>query len=158
MTLSATDLLNAARAAAPPPPLRSYETLRFADTDLNGHITHPTVAALFQNGRAHLLAHPAGSLSPPGTRWVTRKLTIDYLGEIFWPGNVEIHTQIANLGRSSVRIAQVLLQHEQTMAAAQTVMVLVDIVARRSVTIPEPIRLALNGMFMGNTATPFPEG
>ena len=129
--------------AAGRPPLQTFDTLRFADSDLNGHVTHPVFATLFQNGRAQLLADPAKQLSPPGMRWVTRLLTIDYLGEMFWPGTAQIRTHVARLGTSSIHFDQILLQGEQSKAAAHAVMVLMDIGTGRSVAIPAAIRQVL---------------
>jgi acyl-CoA thioester hydrolase len=136
-------------AEAGRPPLHSCDTLRFADTDLNGHVTHPVFASLFQNGRAQLLADPARRLSPPGMRWVTRRLTIDYLGELFWPGTVEIRTHVASLGSSSIHFDQSLLHGTQTKAAAHAVMVLMDIGTGRSVAIPAAMRQVLCSLTRG---------
>jgi acyl-CoA thioester hydrolase len=95
--------------------VRSLEHLRFADTDLNGHITHPAIAALLQNARALLLSDPSGRLTVRGARWVTRSLTIDFLGETVWPGTVDIHTAITRLGTSSLHVQQCLAQEVATM-------------------------------------------
>ena len=128
------------------PTIRTFETLRFADTDLNGHITHPVVAALFQNGRALLLANENGRFSSPGMRWVTRLLTTDYRSEIFWPGTVEIRTRVARLGASSIHIEQDLLQEQTCKATGRAVMVLMDVAAKRSATIPAAMRQGLSEM------------
>ena len=124
--------------------VRSLEHLRFADTDLNGHITHPAVAALLQNARALLLADPNGRLAVRGARWVTRSLTIDFLGETFWPGTVEIHTGITRVGTSSLHIQQCLAQEGNDKAEGRAVMVLMDIATGRAMAIPPAIRQVLS--------------
>jgi acyl-CoA thioester hydrolase len=124
--------------------VRSVERLRFADTDLNGHISHPAVAALLQNARALLLADPDGRLVVRGARWVTRSLTIDFLGETFWPGSVEIHTAITRLGTSSLHIQQCLTQEGSDKAKGRAVMVLMDSATRRAMAIPTAIRQVLS--------------
>jgi acyl-CoA thioester hydrolase len=134
------------------PSIRTFETLRFADTDLNGHITHPVVAALFQNGRALLLVNQAARLASPGMRWVTRSVSIDYRREIFWPGTAEICTRIVRLGNSSIHIDQDLLQEKTSKATGQAVMVLMDVATRRSVTIPAALRQALSGIAEGTSS------
>jgi acyl-CoA thioester hydrolase len=124
--------------------VRSLEHLRLADTDLNGHITHPAVAALLQNARALLLADPNGRLAVRGVRWVTRSLTIDFLGETFWPGSVEIHTAIIRLGTSSLHVQQCLTQQGSDKAKGRAVMVLMDSATRRAMAIPPAIRQVLS--------------
>jgi acyl-CoA thioester hydrolase len=123
---------------------RSLEHLRLADTDLNGHITHPAIAALLQNARALLLADPDGRLVVRGARWVTRSLTIDFLGETFWPGSVEIHTGITRLGTSSLHVQQCLAQEGNDKAKGRAVMVLMDSATRRAMAIPPAIRQVLS--------------
>jgi len=124
--------------------MRTLDTLRFADTDLNGHITHPVVAALFQNGRALLLINQTGQLSPPGMRWVTRLVSIEYRREIFWPGTAEIRTCVARLGTSSIHFDQSLLQENTSKATARAVMVLMDVATRQSTPIPAAMRQSLS--------------
>ncbi len=140
-----------AASLADQPSIRTVETLRFADTDLNGHITHPVVAALFQNGRALLLSNHARQFSSPGMRWVTRLVTIDYRSEIFWPGTAEIRTRIARFGNSSIHIDQDLLQEQASKATGRAVMVLMDIATRQSVTMPATLRQALSEIAQGTS-------
>lgn len=119
---------------------RTSETVRWADTDLNGHVTHPVFVEFFQNGRALFLADRARRL-PPGMRWVTRHLTIDYLGEVFWPGSVEVLTHVVRLGSSSsIHFQQSLLQGADAKAMATAVMVLSDTATAQSAAIPEAVR------------------
>jgi acyl-CoA thioester hydrolase len=129
--------------------VRSLEHLRFADTDLNGHITHPAIAALLQNARALLLSDPNGRLAVRGARWVTRSLTIDFLGETFWPGAVEIDTAIIRLGTSSLHVQQCLTQEGNDKAKGRAVMVLMDAATRRAMAIPPAIRQLLSEVTEG---------
>jgi acyl-CoA thioester hydrolase len=129
--------------------VRSLEHLRFADTDLNGHITHPAVAALLQNARALLLADPNGRLVVRGARWVTRSLTIDLLGETFWPGTVDIHTGITRLGTSWLHVQQCLTQAGSDKAKGRAGMVLMESATRRAMAIPPVIRQLLSEMTEG---------
>jgi acyl-CoA thioester hydrolase len=129
--------------------VRSVEHLRFADTDLNGHITHPAIAALLQNARALLLVDPNGRLASRRARWVTRSLAIDFLGETFWPGSVDIHTGITRLGTSSLHVEQCLAQEGSDKAKGRAVMVLMDIATHRAMAIPPGIRQVLSEITEG---------
>ena len=51
-------------------PLRIVETLRFADTDRNGHITSSVFAICCQSGRLALLSDPARGITPSSSHFV----------------------------------------------------------------------------------------
>ena len=138
-----------APAATPEPDafrFRGVETLRFADADMNGHVTQGVIASLCQNGRALLLAGPANALLPPGARWVDRQLTLDFRHELVWPGTAEIGTAALRLGRSSIRFSQAVFQDGLCKAVAGSVMVLIDARRRASMAIPEGLRERLGAM------------
>lgn len=125
---------------------RTVETLRFADADMNGHVTQGVIAAFCQNGRALLLADPSNALLPQGARWVARQLTLDFRHELTWPGSAEIGTAVERLGRSSIRFSQAVFQDGQCKAVAGAVMVLINAHRRSSMAIPESLRDRLGAM------------
>lgn len=67
-------------------PHRIVETMRFADTDRNGHITSSTFAICCQSGRLALLSDPARAVTPPSSQFVLARLVLDYRREMHWPG------------------------------------------------------------------------
>ena len=117
-------------------PHRILETLRFADTDRNGHITSSVFAICCQSGRLGLLSDPARELTPPSSQFVLARLVLDYRREMHWPGAVEIGTRIERIGRSSITLAQALFQNGCCVATAQSVAVLMDATSRRACPIP----------------------
>jgi acyl-CoA thioester hydrolase len=117
-------------------PHRIVETLRFADTDRNGHITSSVFAICCQSGRLALLSDPARGVTPPASQFVLARLVLDYRREMHWPGFVEIATRIEHIGRSSIILAQALFQNDRCAATAQSVAVLMDAASRRSLAIP----------------------
>ena len=60
------------------------------------------------------------------------RLEIDYLGEIRWPGRVEIGTRIMTIGKSSMTLEQALFQDGRPVARARTVIVQMNESTRRS--------------------------
>ncbi|WP_343068662.1 acyl-CoA thioesterase [Kaustia mangrovi] len=60
------------------------------------------------------------------------RLTIDFRAEIVWPGEVEIGTRVAAVGRSSLTLEQGVFQNGQCAARAESVIVLMDEATRRS--------------------------
>jgi len=91
-------------------PHRIVETLRFADTDRNGHITSSVFAICCQSGRLALLSDPAREVTPPSSQFVLARLVLDYRREMHWPGAAEVGTRIQRIGRSSIVLAQALFR------------------------------------------------
>jgi acyl-CoA thioester hydrolase len=105
---------------------RRVETLRFADADLGGHVTHAAIVAFCASSRSLLLADCARCLPPHDACWITRQLTLDFREALKCPGTAEIGTTALRLGRSSIRFNQAVFQDGQCRAVAGALMVLVD--------------------------------
>jgi acyl-CoA thioester hydrolase len=63
-----------------------------------------------------------------------------YLGEMHWPGTVEIGIGLASLGRTSAVFEQALFFEGRCTATAKAVNVLVDLATRRPTPITDEIR------------------
>lgn len=137
-------------------PHRIVETLRFADTDRNGHITSSVFAICCQSGRLGLLSDPSRGAEPPHAQFVLASLQLDYVRELHWPGTVEIGTRIERIGRSSVTLTQALFQAGRCAAIARSVAVLMDANTRRSRPIPTVSAEILNA-YIG-IMNPEPDG
>ena len=117
-------------------PRRTADKLRYADTDRQGHVNNAVFATFFETGRVALLYDPDGPLHAPDGAFVIAKLSVDFLGEILWPGTVEIGTAVASIGRSSVRLEQSLFQNGRRVAAAESVIVHIGTLDRKSSPLP----------------------
>ncbi len=124
-------------------PLRTYEKLRYADTDRQGHINNAVFSTMLETGRVELLYEPGAPLSAEGCAFVIASLRLDFHREITWPGLVDIGTRVASIGRSSVTIEQGLFQHGRCVATADTVIVQVDEATRGSHPLAASARQAL---------------
>ena len=113
-------------------PLRTHDKLRYADTDRQGHVNNAVFATLLETGRVELLCAADGPLHEAGCSFVIASLQLDFLGELTWPGQVEIGTRVASVGRSSVTLEQGLFQDGRCAATARTVIVQVNDATRRS--------------------------
>jgi acyl-CoA thioester hydrolase len=107
-------------------PLRTYEKLRYVDTDRQGHVNNAVFATMLETGRVELLYNPARPLAEPGCSFVIARMALDFLAEIKWPGRVDIGTRIAAIGRSSTTLDQALFQDGICVATATTVIVNVN--------------------------------
>lgn len=116
------------------------ETIRYGDTDRQGHVNNAVFATLCESGRVHLLLGPGAPALPPQRAFVIARLTLDFLGELTWPGEAEIGTAVLRVGRSSFTLGQAIFKDGLCAATGQSVMVLTDETTRRSTPLPEDYR------------------
>ncbi len=132
--------LNSSISASPPgpaPKLGDYahvarEKLRYGDTDRQGHVNNAVFATFLETGRVELLLNDETDLCGPNGAFVLARLLLDYRKEMTWPGEIEIGTNVASVGRSSLRISQALFQKDVCVATAESIVVLTDVTTRRS--------------------------
>lgn len=117
--------------------LWTYEKLRYADTDRQGHVNNAIFSTMLETGRVELLYNPDAPLHDTGCTFVIASLHLDLHHEITWPGRVDIGTRIASIGRSSMTIEQGLFQNGRCAASARTVIVQTNEVSRRSQALGE---------------------
>ena len=117
-------------------PGRTRDIIRFGDLDPQGHVNNTVFATFFETGRVAFLREPGNGLSPPGTTSVLARLDIDFLAELHWPGEVEIGTGIAEIGRSSFTFLQAIFHEGACAATARATMVMIDAQTRRSRPLP----------------------
>lgn len=125
-------------------PSRTFDKLRFGDTDSVGHVNNAVFSTLFETGRVTLLYQDDPVPVEDGFGFVLAHISIDFLGEILWPGQVDIGTGIARIGRSSVQFTQALFQNGQCVARANSTIVLTDRTTRRSHPMPEKMLAGLS--------------
>lgn len=123
--------------------LQTYEKLRYADTDRQGHINNAVFSTMLETGRVELLYAPKGPLHEEGCAFVIASLHLDFHGEITWPGRVEIGTRVSSVGKSSIALEQGLFQNDQCVATAKTVIVQMNESSRRSQPFIESARQKL---------------
>jgi len=78
-------------------PLRSFDTIRYGDTDRQGHVNNAAFATFLETGRVAFLHQNPRSLAPAGTSFVIARLTLDFRAEITWPGKVDIGTRVTTV-------------------------------------------------------------
>ncbi|HEX4598093.1 MAG TPA: GNAT family N-acetyltransferase [Burkholderiaceae bacterium] len=116
-------------------PLRTFDKLRFGDTDRQGHVNNAVFATLLETGRVEMLYGGTTALSDPGCSFVIARLELDFVGEMMWPGRIDIGTRLHSIGRSSLRLEQALFQDNRLAAFSQSVVVQVDEATRK----PRPL-------------------
>ena len=127
-------------------PGRTRDIIRFGDLDPQGHVNNTVFATFFETGRVAFLREPGNGLSPPGTTSVLARLDISFLKELHWPGEVEIGTGIAEIGRSSFTFLQAIFHEGACAATARATMVMIDAQTRRSRPLPQEALARLEAM------------
>jgi acyl-CoA thioester hydrolase len=138
----------------PPPfladfPFVSREKLRYADTDRQGHVNNAVFATFLETGRVEMLLTGDFDMVGEDGAFVLARLLLDYRREVNWPGEVEIGTRAASLGRSSLRLEQAVFQDGECVATAESVVVLTDVKTRRSKAFSEEARAFLSAHAAG---------
>lgn len=122
-------------------PSRTFDKLRYGDTDRQGHINNAVYATLYETGRVAILYGPERErILQPGASFVLARIAIDFLAETFWPGEVAIGTAVRAIGRSSVTFSQALFQAASCVSVAESVLVQVDGQTRTSVPLGDAAR------------------
>ena len=112
-------------------PHRAIETIRFGDLDRQNHVNNAVFATHFESGRVIILYGEAYGLIVPDTSFVLAHLSIDFLGEMHWPGVVEIGTAVARVGNCSLGLDQALFVDGVCVATADNTLVLIDKATRK---------------------------
>jgi acyl-CoA thioester hydrolase len=129
-------------------PLRTYDKIRYADTDQQGHVNNAVFATFLETGRVEVLYNRDYPLLAEGASFVIASLKLDFLKEIRWPGRVDTGTGILKIGNSSIRIYQELFQDGQSVAKAETVIVQVDDRTGRGKRLTADARETLGGWLL----------
>lgn len=128
--------------------LQTYDKLRYADTDRQGHVNNAVFATMLETGRVEILYNPDQPLSSADCAFVIASLTLNLRAEITWPGQVDIGTRVSAIGRSSVTLEQGLFQDGRCAATASTVIVQMNETTRRSQPLAAAAAAYLSGLIV----------
>ncbi len=107
-------------------PFQTFDKLRYADTDRQGHVNNAVFATFLETGRVEFLYNSEFSILSEGASFVIASLQLNLLKEVNWPGHVDIGTGVLKIGNSSIKLYQQLFQNEQCVATSESVIVQVD--------------------------------
>ena len=127
-------------------PSVTRDMIRFADLDPQGHVNNTVFATFFETGRVMLLRAPVNALNPPGATSVLARLDINFLREMHWPGEVEIGTGIAEIGRSSYTFLQAIFHEGHCAGTGRATMVMIDAATRKARPLPDDVMARLEGL------------
>ncbi|HOJ44553.1 MAG TPA: thioesterase family protein [Bacilli bacterium] len=124
-------------------PLRTYDKIRYCDTDRQGHVNNAVFNSFFETGRTELFFNPKRPLYSDNCQFVIADIQVAFLKEINWPGTVEIGTAITKIGNSSIAISQSLFQNDIKVADAISIIVHMNETTRRSQPLSEETKQVL---------------
>lgn len=116
-------------------------TVRFSDQDAMGHVNNAVYAQWFEAPRVLLLDPFLDTNSSLST--VLAKITIDYLHETSFPGEVDVGGRLLSIGRRSLRSGFAVFRDSRCLATAECVNVFFDTETRRSTDPPAEVRAAI---------------
>jgi acyl-CoA thioester hydrolase len=111
---------------------------RFADLDTNMHLNNVALAGIIEDARVRFHAASGYHAAMAGWSAMVVNLTIDYVGQGFYPAPVVVHIGATDVGRTSYGLAQFVCQGDAAVAIARSTMVCVK--DNRPFPIPESFR------------------
>ena len=119
-------------------------TPRVSETDGVGHINNTVLPVWFEAAR-----NPIFSLFTPDhdfSNWkmVIVKTTLEFVKQIYFGQEVEIHTYVSKMGNSSLELYEELYQQGTLRAKNSAVYVNYDLDKQKAERIPDPIRTELS--------------
>ncbi len=131
-------------------------TIRYRDLDPLGHINNSVYSEWFEMARVMLTR----SFSASGPDWLVTalaRMTINYLAETHFPGEVLVGGRLLGIGNRSFHSAYGVFQDGRCLATADCVSVWFDPRERRSVTPPPEVRDAMEAELHGPSSGSRPE-
>lgn len=131
-------------------------TLRcnFSDMDSMRHLNNVAIARYFEEARAdiNMRVFGAGALVDPqgGAQLLLAAIAIEYVAQGYYPGEVEIGSGVARIGRTSFAVAHAAFQNGRCIALAESRMV--KALGGRPEPLNEAERSASRGLMLARAA------
>lgn len=116
---------------------------RFSDTDALGHINNTVIPVWFLEAREPVLRLFSPVLDMTEAALAVVRTEIDFVAEIRFGADVEVRTEVAKLGNSSLQLAQEVWQDGKLTARGLATLVNFDPQQRCAAPIPDSVRAKL---------------
>lgn len=124
-------------------PIKTHDKIRYRDTDRQGHVNNSLFSTFIETGRNEFLYNPENKLNK-GSTYVIAHLEMDFINEMTWPGTIDIGTAVSHVGNSSLVLIQGLYQDDTLVATAESVIVQVDDLTKKSKILTNPQKAYLS--------------
>jgi acyl-CoA thioesterase FadM/gamma-glutamylcyclotransferase (GGCT)/AIG2-like uncharacterized protein YtfP len=118
---------------------------RFADVDPQWHLNNVRIAEFYQEARIsfnHALSKEFDLERNPEQRILVARQSIDYLGEVQWPGVLTVGIGVSRIGGSSFTFAMAMFQGSRCVGVSDAVLVYAT--RQGTAHVPDRLRDALN--------------
>lgn len=97
----------------------------WGDLDSLGHVNNVSLSRYLEDARVAMIraAFAGTSAGDPSVRMLLASLTVTYLGETFYPGEVQVATSMSAIGRTSFRELAAIFQDGRCTVVAEAVIV-----------------------------------
>lgn len=98
---------------------------RFGDLDTNQHLNNVAITGLLEEGRVryHAASRFTEAMKRGGFTTMVASIGIEFLGQSYYPDPLHMHVGAAELGRTSYRLRQLVIQRDQVVTFSQSIMV-----------------------------------
>ncbi len=125
-------------------PYWKRDILRWGDCDSLGHINNVVFARFFESGRiAFMNDLGVGGGELDADDFVIAHLSIDFLAEMHYPGEVRTGVRVLRIGRSSVRLAEAIFVDGTCYGSGDAVLVRVGRKSGHAEPLPEALKARL---------------
>jgi acyl-CoA thioester hydrolase len=100
------------------------DTVRFSDQDAAGHVNNVALCAYLETARLTFM-RDMGLMADgeDGVRGISAGMTVSFLAESHWPGQVELGSGVVRIGKSSITVGAAAFKDGACIAAAEMTVV-----------------------------------
>jgi acyl-CoA thioester hydrolase len=113
------------------------DTVRYGDTDRQGHVNNAMFIRFFESIRTSLLYHPNHIMHDINCAFVIADIHVAFKHEIHWPGKVDMGLRLVKIGNSSLTFEEAIFQNGILCATATSVVVHISNETKKSVTLSD---------------------
>jgi acyl-CoA thioester hydrolase len=118
-------------------------TVRFSDQDPLQHVNNVAYAAYFEAARTMFLGGLLNADENVGIDFILARVVIDFVKETHYPNTVDVGTRVSKLGTKSITTGFGCFVGDECVATSESVNVFFSTVERKTVIIPDAVRVSL---------------
>lgn len=124
----------------------TQDSMRYADLDPNGHANNGAINQFFEDGRVHFRSERMPFLGENlFIGFAVGRFAATYHAALTYPATIDIGTVVTRIGNASFDLAQGIFNGDVCIATATVGQVHFDPKTGGSLSLPDPIRTALEG-------------
>lgn len=116
---------------------------RFYETDAFGHVNNTVVTGWFETAREPIFRIFTPAMDIKALSMILARVEVDYVAQIYYGVDVEVHTGIEKIGNSSFTVWHEAYQNGKLVARGKAVQVYFDFATQKSGPVPAHLREAL---------------